>query len=144
MPDFNIKASKSNYLEEKMLKFMITRSESAFVMPDTFYIGLWTTILQNSSMGSTPGEISTSGTGYERREYINNTNSWTYEPPNIMKNSNDIIYDRAQSDWGIIKSLAILDGSNNILFFSNLTTPLVVNYLNSVYIPANNLIIKET
>lgn len=143
MPDFNVTASKSNYLEEKIIKFMITRSESGFIMPDTFYIGLWNEILLNSSTGNTPGEVSTSGTGYSRYEYINNTNSWTFEPPNIMKNTNDIIYNRAQSNWGTVRSLAILDNSNNILFFSNLSSSIVVNNLNTVYIPANNLIITE-
>jgi hypothetical protein len=121
--------SKSDYLEKKILDLIL--SNTAYTVPTNVYIGLWTSALTDASAGNTAGEVSTSGTAYDRLTVANNSTNWpaaTGTSPSSKANASTASFSYAQAtgSWGTVTYMGIFDGNaktsgDNLLLWADLT-----------------------
>lgn len=109
-------AGVSDYLEDKLLDHLLGRT--TYTAPATLYVGLWSVALSDASTGSTAGEIS--GGGYARVAVTNNTAQWPSASSGSKANASAVAFPYALSNWGTVRTVAILDASTagNLLFFA--------------------------
>lgn len=113
--------SATNYLEKALVN-QIFRGV-AFTFPTTLYVGLGTTASNEDGIN---GEVSTSGTNYDRVPIACNTSNW--EDPNnltgggLTHNLNEVAYGAPSADWGTVISCGLFDQQTggNCLFYGAL------------------------
>lgn len=136
--------SKTNYTEQKIIEYLL--GNISFTPPSTLYFGLWTVALSNSSTGSDSNEVN--GGDYARVAVANNTLNFGNSGEDgvgIRKNKTDITFPTATTTWGNIHAVGICDDSTdgNMLFFYNLSDPLMIVTGNTLNIAINNLTVAE-
>jgi hypothetical protein len=111
--------SKSDYLENALLDHVLGGGD--YTRPATVYIGLWTSALDDTSDGSTAGEVS--GGSYARVAVTNNATNWPAAASGAKSNGTAITFPQASADWGTVTHFAILDAATlgNILYWGALT-----------------------
>jgi hypothetical protein len=121
--------SLSDYAEGKVLDLLF--GNQAYTIPTTYYFGLWTTTLSDSSTGSTAGEVSTSGTGYARQPVTNNLTNFPATTIGAGSKSNGtvITFNTATTGWGTVTYVAVCDAitGGNIIVWSDLATSRLVS-----------------
>ena len=105
----------TNYLETKVLQFVLNNNAGSLSAVSTIYLALFTA--DPTETGSLSNEISTSGTGYGRQPVPFTTAN------NASANTNNIEFAAAQSSWGTVTHIGIMDASTsgNMLFHGALT-----------------------
>ncbi len=105
----------TNYLETKVLQFLLNNNAGSLSAPSTVYLALFTA--DPTETGSLSNEIGTSGTGYARQSVSFTTSN------NASANTSNIEFPAAQSSWGTITHIGIMDASTsgNMLFHGALT-----------------------
>lgn len=136
--------SKTNYTEQKVIEYLL--GNISFTPPSTYYIGLWTIALSNSSTGSTTNEVN--GGDYARVSISNNTLNFGNtgeDGVGIRKNKAEITFPTATTTWGNVYSVGICDAltGGNMLFFYNFDDPVSINTGNTVKIAINDLVVTE-
>lgn len=133
-------SAASNYLENKVLDHVL--KNTAYTQPSNLYIGLFTgSALSNLEAGTLSNEVSTSGTAYARKAVtFGNASSGS------ASNSATVTFDAATADWGTITAIAIMDGatvgSNNVLFYGNLTTAKLIENGDTLQFVTNNVTVS--
>lgn len=132
-------AGASDYLEGKVLDHLLGRT--TFTAPATLYVGLWSTVLNDASTGSTAGEIN--GTGYQRVAVANDVANWPTASGGQKANANPIQFPTAFSNWGTVRTVALLDASTagNLLFFATPAPVVSVGYSDTLIFSAGSLTI---
>jgi hypothetical protein len=133
-------SAASDYLENKLLDHVLRYSTAPYTAPSTTYLALFTSIanLENNTIGSA-NEVSTSGSAYARQA-ITFGNAATN---GSITNSAAITFPTATADWGIVTTVAVMDGATaaqgNVLFYGNLTISKNVTVGDTFTINTNNL-----
>jgi len=133
-------SAASNYLENKVLDH--TLRNAAFTQPSGLYIGLFkNNALGNLEAGTLSDEISTSGTAYARKAV-----TFGNAASGSASNSATVTFDAATAEWGTVTAIAILDGdtegSNNVLFYGNLTTAKLIETGDTLQFVSNNVTVS--
>ena len=105
----------TNYLETKLLQFVLNNNAGSLSAVSTIYLALFTA--NPTETGSLSNEVSTSGTGYARQSVAFTTSN------NASSNTSNIEFSAAQSSWGTVTHIGIMDASTsgNMLFHGALT-----------------------
>jgi hypothetical protein len=130
-------SAASNYLENKVLDH--TLRNASFTQPSGLFIGLFkNNALANLEAGTLTDEISTSGTAYARKAV-----TFGNAASGSASNSATVTFDAATDNWGTVTAIAILDGdtegSNNVLFYGNLTTAKLIETGDTLQFVSNNV-----
>lgn len=138
--------SKSDYLEAKLLDFYL--GCVPFTPPATIWIAASTALYDDAATGSACNEVSSTSTGYLRLELTNDLTTWTGasgSAPTATANAIDFIFATATGDWGLVKSLYVIDASaaGNVLTGGNLASAVPVNSGGVLHVPAGNWSIEE-
>jgi len=133
-------SAASNYLENKVLDH--TLRNAAFTQPSGLSIGLFkNNALGNLEAGTLSDEISTSGTAYARKAV-----TFGNAASGSASNSATVTFDAATAEWGTVTAIAILDGdtegSNNVLFYGNLTTAKLIETGDTLQFVSNNVTVS--
>lgn len=136
-------AYKTNYLEEQISKLLF--GSVAYSVPSTYYCGLWTSALSESSEVAADASGEVSGVDYIRASIPNDSTSWTGED-GARSNAVDITFPTAGDNWGVVTHLGICDGtgpSSKILFWAELQTPRTIQNGDTVKFETGSLSIQE-
>lgn len=132
----------SDYFEDKVIGYLF--GSRAYSLPATYYVGLWTATLSDTSTGSTAGEVS--GGAYARQSVTNNSSNFSVPSAGATSNSNLIAFPMATASWGTVTYVALLDASTlgNIIAWASLTTPVTVAQYDTVLFQPGDLSISIT
>lgn len=132
----------SDYFENAVLGHLF--GNQALTVPGTYYVGLWTATLSDSSTGSTAGEPS--GGAYARVAVTNNGSNWDAVSGGATANTNLIAFPMATASWGTITYVGICDASTagNMIAYAELTTPVTVSTYDTVLFQPGDLDITLT
>lgn len=132
----------SDYFENKVIGYLF--GNVAYSLPATYYVGLWTATLSDSSTGSTAGEPS--GGAYQRVAVTNNSSNWDAAAGGATANTNLIAFPMATASWGTVTYVGILDASTagNMIAYAQLTTPVSVSQYDTVIFQPGDLDITLT
>jgi hypothetical protein len=135
-------AGFSDYFEDKVLGYLF--GNVAYSLPATYYVGLWTATLSDSSTGSTAGEPS--GGSYARVSVTNNSSNFDAASGGATANTNLISFPMATASWGTITYVGILDASTagNMIAYAQLTSPVSVAQYDTVIFQPGDLDITLT
>ena len=135
-------AGFSDYFEDKVLGYLF--GNVAYSLPSTYYIGLWTASLSDSSTGSTAGEVS--GGSYARQSVSNNSSNWDASSGGATANTNLISFPMATASWGTVTYVGICDASTagNLIAYAQLTAPVSVSQYDTVIFQPGDLDITLT
>lgn len=133
-------SAASNYLENKVLDHVLRNT--AYSQPSGLYVGLFTgSALANLEAGTLTDEVSDSGTAYARKAITFGAAS-----NGSSSNSATVTFDAATADWGTITAIAIMDGttvgSDNVLFYGNLTTAKLIENGDTLQFVTNNVTVS--
>ena len=132
----------SDYFEDQVLGKLF--GNQTLTVPGTYYIGLWTATLSDSSTGSTAGEPS--GGSYARVAVTNNTSNWDTVSGGATANTNLIAFPMATASWGTVTYVGICDASSagNLIAYGSLTSPLAVATYDTVMFQPGDLDVTLT
>ena len=132
----------SDYFENEVIGYLF--GDAAFSLPATYYIGLWTATLSDSSTGSTAGDVS--GGSYARVAVTNDGTEWDAASGGATANTNLIAFPMASASWGTVTYVAILDASTagNMIAYAQLNTPVSVSQYDTVIFQPGDLDITLT
>jgi hypothetical protein len=135
-------AGFSDYFEDKVLGYLF--GNVAYSLPSTYYVGLWTASLSDSSTGSTAGEVS--GGSYARQSVTNNSSNWDAATSGATANTNLISFPMASASWGTVTYVGICDASTagNMIAYAQLTSPVSVAQYDTVIFQPGDLDITLT
>lgn len=130
-------AGVSQYLQNAILNEVAGGSN--YAPPATLYVGLWTVGLNDAATGSTAGEIS--GGGYARVAVTNNATNWPSASHGVKSNASKVTFPYATSEWGTVRTVAILDAATagNILFFATPAPVVTVSALDTLVFQVGDL-----
>lgn len=124
--------SFSDFIELKYKNHLF--GATAYTAPTPVYFALWTSALDDTSVGNTAGEASSGS--YDRVSVTNNTTNFATVTGNTAKtNSTDITFPTATANWssgsnmtymGVFDANAKTSG-DNLLVWADLTTAKPVN-----------------
>jgi hypothetical protein len=128
--------SFSDYLENKILAY--TFSGTAFTPAATKYLALYTVAPNDANSGGT--EVSTSGTGYARQTVAFTTTG------SQASNTAAVEFATAQSSWGTIVAVGVLDASasGNLYAVGTLSVSKPISTGDVFRVPAGDLDIDLT
>jgi len=132
----------SDYFENQVLGKIF--GNQTLTVPGTYYIGLWTATLSDSSTGSTAGEPS--GNAYARVSVTNNGSNWDAVSGGATANTNLIAFPMATGSWGTVTYVGICDASTsgNMIAYAQLTSPISVAQYDTVLFQPGDLDITLT
>lgn len=122
----------TNYLENKLIDHLLRNT--AFAMPTTIYIGLFT----SASSDAGPGTEVTGG-NYARIQVGPSTTAWTATQggtsgassgtSGVSMNAADIVFPAPTANWGTITHFGLFDAvtGGNLLMQTALGAPKIVN-----------------
>ena len=126
----------TDYLEKKMLDSIL--GVAAYTFPATTYLALFTA--DPTDTGSVVNEIAE--ISYQRVS-LNGKFSAASGTSGISSNSDVISYALAQTDWGTITHIGIMEsdtkGTDDMLFYGALSLAIIVNSSETFAITAGNL-----
>ena len=133
----------TDYLEGKILGLIF--GARAFSAPGTYYVGLWTSSLSDSSTGSAAGEVS--GGSYARVSVTNNSSNFD-DPAGAGATANTLLisFPMATASWGTVTYVGICDASTggNMVAYAQLTSPVSVAQYDTVIFQPGDLDITLT
>ena len=132
----------SDYFEDQVLGKLF--GNQTLTVPATYYIGLWTATLSDSSTGSTAGEPS--GNAYARVAVTNNGSNWNAVSGGATANTNLIAFPMATGSWGTVTYVGICDASTagNMIAYASLNSSVVVSQYDTVLFQPGDLDITLT
>jgi hypothetical protein len=132
----------SDYFENKVVGYLF--GNVAYSLPSTYYVGLWTATLSDSSTGSTAGEAS--GGSYARVAVTNNSTNFAAASAGATSNNNLIQFPMATASWGTVTYVGILDAltTGNLIAYADLSTPVSVAQYDTVIFKPGDLDITIT
>ncbi len=132
----------SDYFEDQVLGKLF--GNQTLTVPATYYIGLWTATLSDSSTGSTAGEPS--GGSYARVSVTNSGSNWDAVSGGATANTNLIAFPLATTSWGTVTYVGICDAltAGNMIAYAQLTTPVSVAQYDTVLFQPGDLDITLT
>lgn len=132
----------SDYFENQILGQIF--GNYSYTNPTTYYVGLWTTTLGDTSTGSTAGEPS--GGSYARVSVTNNSTNWAAASGGATSNSTLIAFPMATAAWGTISYVGLCDAATNgnMIAYAQLTAPVVVSQYDTVLFQPGDLDITIT
>jgi hypothetical protein len=132
----------SDYFENQVLGKIF--GNQTLTVPGTYYIGLWTATLSDSSTGSTAGEPS--GGSYARVSVTNSGSNWDAVSGGATANTNLIAFPLATTSWGTVTYVGICDAltAGNMIAYAQLTTPVSVAQYDTVLFQPGDLDITLT
>tara|TARA_B100001287_G_scaffold276783_1_gene289433 strand:- start:3126 stop:3557 length:432 start_codon:yes stop_codon:yes gene_type:complete len=140
-------SAASNYLENELLDHVLGENGKTYTSPSNVYLALFTSdggLEANDSTSFT--EISTSGTGYGRidMDVDNSTGAFGNASGGSASNSQTITFNPAQSNWGTVTHVAIMDHqtAGNVLFHGAVTTSKTIETGDTFQVSASNLTIS--
>jgi hypothetical protein len=133
-------SAASNYLENKVLDHVLRNA--SFTQPSGLHIALFTgSALANLEAGTLTNEVSASGTAYARKAV-----TFGNAASGSASNSATVTFDAATADWGTITAIGIMDsatvGSDNVLFYGNLTTAKLIENGDTLQFVSNNVTVS--
>lgn len=136
-------AGFTDYFEGKVLGLLF--GARAFTAPGTYYVGLWTTTLSDTSTGSTAGEVS--GGSYARVSVTNNSSN--FDDPagaGATQNTSLISFPMATASWGTVTYVGICDASTagNMIAYAQLASSVAVAQYDTVIFQPGDLDITLT
>jgi len=127
--------SMTNYITDALLNYLFRAS--SFTPASTFYVGLSTTLIDETGVVSEP-----SGGQYARQPITRASASWT-DPGSVhyITNSTVINFPESTASWGTIKAIFLADASTSgsVLYFDNLDSFIPVGPSTKVTISAGKL-----
>jgi hypothetical protein len=92
--------------------------KTPFTTPDTLYIGLSITDIDNNGAGA----VEPNGGNYQRVAVANNKTSFTDATNGVITNNIQIAFNESTADWGIVTNIFISDAAmgGNILYYDKL------------------------
>lgn len=132
----------SDYFENKVVGYLF--GNVAYSLPATYYVGLWTASLSDSSTGSTAGEPS--GGAYARVAVTNNSSNFDAASGGATANTNLITFPMATASWGTVTYVGICDASTggNLIAYADLGTSISVAAYDTVIFKPGDLDITLT
>lgn len=132
----------SDYFEDKVVGYLF--GNVAYSLPATYYVGLWTASLSDSSTGSTAGEPS--GGAYARVAVTNNSSNFDAASGGATANTNLITFPMATASWGTVTYVGICDASTggNLIAYADLGTSISVAAYDTVIFKPGDLDITLT
>lgn len=132
----------SSYFEDQVLGKLF--GNQTLTVPGTYYIGLWTSPLTNTSTGSSAGEAS--GGSYARVAVTNNGSNWDAVSGGATSNTNLIAFPMATSSWGTVTYVGICDASTagNLIAYAQLSSSASVSAYDTVLFQPGTLDITLT
>ena len=123
--------SASNYLEDMVLNAI--SGNGSFVSGD-IYIALFTSNPTDSISG-----IELSADSYQRKLV-----TFGAAFSGSMTNNAEVLFDQATTDWGTVTGFGLYDQftNGNLLFYGSLSSPVVVNYGESLRFQSGTLTIS--
>jgi len=127
--------SMTNYITDALLNYLFRAS--SFTPASTFYVGLSTTLIDETGAVSEP-----SGGAYTRQPITRASASWT-APGSVhyITNSTVIDFPESTASWGTIKAIFLANASTSgsVLYFDNLDSFIPVGPSTKVTISAGKL-----
>jgi hypothetical protein len=127
--------SMTNYITDALLNYLFRAS--SFTPDSTFYVGLSTTLIDETGVVSEP-----SGGQYARQPITRASASWT-DPASVhyITNSTVINFPESTASWGTIKAIFLANASTSgsVLYFDNLDSFIPVGPSTKVTISAGKL-----
>jgi hypothetical protein len=135
-------AGFSDYFEEKVLGYLF--GNVSYSLPSTYYVGLWTASLSDSSTGSAAGEVS--GGDYARQAVTNDSSNWTAATAGATENVNLIAFPMAATSWGTVTYVGICDAltGGNMIAYAQLNSSVAVAQYDTVIFQPGDLDITLT
>jgi len=132
----------SDYFEDKVIGYLF--GNVSYSLPATYYLGLWTTTLSDTSTGSTAGEPS--GGSYARVGVTNNSSNFDAASAGATANTNLVTFPMASASWGTVTYVGITDASTggNMIAYAQLGTPISVAQYDTVIFKPGDLDITLT
>ena len=132
----------SSYFEDQVLGKLF--GNQTLTVPGTYYIGLWTSPLTNTSTGSSAGEAS--GGSYARVAVTNNGSNWDAVSGGATANTTLIAFPMATGSWGTITYVGICDAASNgnMIAYAQLASPVAVSTYDTVLFQPGSLDITLT
>lgn len=131
--------SLSNVTENKVADHLV--GKTSFTMPSV-WVGLWTATLDDTSTGSTAGEVS--GGSYARKATAGS--DWNAGSGGTVTNANALAFPTATGSWGTVTHFALLDASTagNIIGWADLTTSKTISNGDTAQFNASALTVTVT
>ncbi len=123
----------SNYLENALVNHVLRNTP--LTTPGT---NVWIALYKSDPTDADAGTEVTGGS-YQRKQCT----AWDAPANGVTKNTNDIVFDTATSDWGTITHIGVRDAqtNGNLMFFCPLNTSKAVSINDTFKIPAGQLTI---
>lgn len=134
-------SAASDYLENKVLDHVLTAT--SFTPPTERYLALFTNTsgqaAANLEEGILTDEISTGGTGYDRK-----TVTFAAANQGTSQTNATITFDAAQDNWGTVTHVAVMDAATagEVLFYGAVTTPKTIETGDTFQVSSGNLTIS--
>lgn len=131
-------SGKGNYLSNELLEHLF--NGAAYTPPTDIDVALYTAVPSGAGGGT---EVSTSGTAYARQTYSGT--AFSAAASQQVSNTAQITWSTATANWGTVVAVAVFEsGTNNLMYWGNLTTNRVVNTGDSVRFAIGGLVIGES
>ena len=135
-------SAASNYLENKILDHVLTAT--AYTQPSRFlalFTGTASTTKDNLEAGTLTNEVSTSGTAYARQAV-----TFAAASSGTSATNATVTFPAATASFGTITCIAVMDsdveGSGNVLFYGEVTTPKAIDSGDTFQVSSGNLTIS--
>lgn len=115
-------STQSNYITTKQMDRLLLGVD--WTPPTSIWVALFTSV---PNLDGTSGvEVSTSGTGYGRKEIVQGSSGWNGASGSALtySNVNDIVFDTPTQDWGTVRGFGLYDAEvdGNLLYVGYLST----------------------
>lgn len=137
--------SKSNYLETSVLNYWLGKSFTS-TAPATVYVRLYNSTINDTATAATDR---CAGSTYADVAVTNSSANWTNSTSGGSKTNKTTIQftTAAGSDWGTVKSFAILDTNSttagNVLYWGDLTASQAISSGNVVRFSTGAIVLSE-
>ena len=143
--------SKSDWLENVVLDSILGKSSTELStgsggIPSTVYVRLYNSTINDAATAATDR---CAGSTYADVNVANSSANWTNAASGSKQNKTEIVFtNSAGSDWGTIKSFAILDTNStttgNVLYWGDLTSSQSISSGNVVRFSTAAIVITES
>ena len=133
-------SAASDFLEDKLLDHTLRYGTAPYTAPSTVYCALFTSNsnLENNTIASAD-EVTTTDSAYARISVtFGNAASG-----GSISNSASVTFPTATADWGVVTTIALMDGATagagNVMYYGDLTVSKNVTIGDTFTINSNNL-----
>lgn len=134
--------SKTNTWENALLDWQF--GGTAITLPGTVYCGLWTSALDDTSTGSTSGEVSAGG--YARAAVACNNTNFPAASGGAISNGAAVSFGTASADWGTVSYMGLCTAASagTMCYWSDLTASKIIQNGDPVVVNAGDLDVTES